>query len=119
MGLTTKIQGSVQAAFNGALADAVSTISLQQITQVFNKLANTTTDTIATIATRGVVGEFVAKEIDNESILPSDVKIIILQNELAAVPFVDNWVLHGSERYKVVKVTKDPADCIWTLQCRK
>ena len=54
-------------------------------------------------------------EVDNESIQMNDVKLIVLQDEVANSPKLDD-VING---YQVVAVNQDPSSTIWTLQLRK
>ena len=54
-------------------------------------------------------------EVDNESIQMNDVKLIVLQDEVANSPKLDD-VING---YQVVAVNQDPSSVTFTIQLRK
>lgn len=64
---------------------------------------------------RGVFGNFNQSEIDGQSILITDIKLICLQKEVTDTPAIDD-VING---YQVVAMKKDPANVSFTVQLRK
>jgi hypothetical protein len=120
MGLRSDIQSKVGGAFDGKLADAVASLSLEVISSTFDPATSKTVNTSITHITRGVIGKYLAVELTDTSIQPSDLKILILQNDLDVVPVPnDNYIIRNNERYKILRVSQDPASVTWTIQCRK
>lgn len=119
MGLSNDIYQSVSEAFNGDLKDAVRTITLRKPGETFDPLTNSVSYVNLDYNTRGVIGEFELEEINNSSVMPNDVRAIILQNELTETPEIDDLLISNLGTFKIVKVMQDPANVIWGLQCRK
>ena len=119
MGLQFDIQSSVGLAFDTSLSDAVNVLSIERINTVFDPATNTTVKTTEVYETRGVLAGYSNEELVDTNIQPTDLKAIILQNDVGIEPKLKDYMINGSERYEVVRVSKDPADCIWKIQCRK
>jgi len=117
MGLRSEIQNDLAAAFDGDLADAVKTINLIKITNDYSTDTGLDTPTETLYATRGVLSSYI-RELFDTGVEPSDKNILILTNELDAIPEIDDYIDYSSTRYKIIKVKDDPADATWELQCR-
>lgn len=119
MGLRLEIDSDIKSAFDTDLADAVQDFTGVRTIAAQNDddwLINSTNDTqTQAYQGRGVFGSFSQSEIDGQSILISDIKLICLQSETTDTPKVDD-VING---YQVVAVKKDPADVSFTMQLRK
>lgn len=118
MGLHSEITAEVKSAFDTDLADAVKPfVGLRQDkTQSDDDwLLNGNSHSETTYQGRGVFGNFNQSEIDGQSILITDIKLICLQKEVTDTPKLDD-VING---YQVVAVKKDPADVSFTMQLRK
>lgn len=119
MGLKNEIDSDIKSAFDADLADAVQDFTGVRTIAVQNDddwLINGTNDTqTKTYQGRGVFGNFNQSEIDGQSILISDIKLICLQSETTDTPAVDD-VING---YQVVSVNKDPANVSFAIQLRK
>lgn len=127
MSMRTDIQTDLAAAYDGDLADAVTSITgTREIVGEYDpQLGETPVETV-TYQGRGIMGGYTVQEIDNQHILRTDVKLSgALQNELLEIvdgnpadpiePKVDDMV----NGYKVVNVEQDPAGAQWELQLRK
>lgn len=116
MGLNQEISHDITNAFDTDLADAVTPFTaIRQIKTDDDWLLNGNSHTEITYQGRGVFGGYGEIEIDNQSIMANDVKLICLQQELTDTPRLDD-VING---YQVVAVKKDPADVSFTMQLRK
>ena len=63
---------------------------------------------------RGVFTSFSAHEIDNQTIMQSDVKLICLQDELTETPQIDDEI----NEMKIISISHDPAEVSFTIQLR-
>lgn len=116
MGLNQEISHDIANAFNTDLADAVTPFTaIRQIKTDDDWLENGNSHTETTYQGRGVFGNFNQSEIDGQSILITDIKLICSQQELTDTPKLDD-VING---YQVVAIKKDPADVSFTMQLRK
>ncbi len=124
MGLTTDIQKDLAEAFDGDLADAVKSFSITQFQKgQYDPNTGDVGGTSTTTTSRGVFTDYTQPEILNSEIEPTDEKLIILQNELSILPAIANEVTKEpntsmSKKYRVVNVSKDPANATWELQVR-
>ena len=119
MGIKSKIQSKVGNAFSNSLSDAVSNIKVRHNEYTIDPDTNTTSNYIAEYSVRCIVGNYKQKEINNSSIMPTDIKVLIIQSELNYTPSVDDLIFHNQIEYKVVTIMKDPVSAMWVLQCRK
>ena len=121
MGLHNDITADIKDAFNTDLADAVKPFAGSRTVQGEPSIEDILTNTVGSNSTiinysgRGVFGGYSEFEVDNESIMANDVKLTVLQDEVADIPKLDD-VING---YQVVAVQQDPSSTIWTLQLRK
>ncbi|WP_410472794.1 glutamate 5-kinase [Faucicola mancuniensis] len=116
MGLRLEIDSDIKSAFDTDLADAVTPFTaIRQIKTDDDWLENGNSYTETTYQGRGVFGNFNQTEIDGQSILISDIKLICLQSETTDTPAVDDVI----NDYQVVSVKKDPANVSFTIQLRK
>lgn len=118
MGLNQEISHDIANAFDTDLADAVKPfVGLRQDKMQSDDdwLLNGNSHNETTYQGRGVFGNFNQSEIDGQSILITDIKLICLQKEVTDTPKLDD-VING---YQVVAVKKDPADVSFTMQLRK
>ena len=121
MGLHDEISADIKAAFDIDLSDAVTQFEafreVKGQATVDDWLTNTVsnTDTTLTYGGRGVFGGYSEIEIDNQSIMANDVKLVCLQDEVSQVPKLDD-IING---YRVVAIQQDPASVGWTIQLRR
>ena len=120
MGLRDEITADIKEAFNTDLADAVKPFTGSRTVQgepsIEDILTNTVgSNSIINYSGRGVFSSYAEIEVDNESIQMNDVKLIVLQDEVANIPKLDD-VING---YQVVAVNQDPVSVTFTIQLRK
>lgn len=129
MGMREELQAELAEALDDpdGLGDAVSPVEgSRKSSPVYDPSTGTTTGGTVTYTGRGVFGSYLGKEIDGSLIQTTDVKLLILQNELfvsiagattptSAEPKIGDTV--GGQR--VLNVSQDPAGATWTVQLRK
>lgn len=126
MGLQDKLQTKLAKAFDGKLADAVSSFTgSYQGTGVYDPIEETTTAITVTYTGRGVMAEYETKRIDNINILSGDLKLIALTNELTDRPAEGHTITAPdladrtkSVSYVVKGVQADPASATYQIQLR-
>lgn len=118
MGLRSDLQSDIAAAFDDDLADGVSTFVLRKVTSTFNTATNSTSETTADTSSRGVFLRYRTRELKDSDIEPKTYYLIVLQNELAVIPEIDDLVIVESTIYKVFDIKKDPAKATWVIRCR-
>lgn len=120
MGLRSEIQTDIGAAFDGDLADAVKSFTIAAFNRgTYDPTADEYGSYGTPVTSRGVFGRYFQQEILNSNIEPSDVKLIVLQNELSMTPKIGDQIVEGTDEYRLQWVEKDPADTIWKLTIRK
>jgi len=72
----------------------------------------------------GLFTKFSADSIDNENVLPSDVKFIVAQNDFTPgkpiqYDYVRRVEAEASVQYNVQGFDQDPAGALWIIQLRK
>lgn len=116
MGLNKEITSDLQDAFNSDLKDAVS-----EFTGIRHTLSdddwlengNATNKPYEYIG-RGMFSAYRSSEIDGNTIIATDVKLIVLQAECDEIQIDD--VING---YQVVHIAQDPARVSMTVQLRQ
>lgn len=118
-----KIQAKVAAAFNKKLADAVDTFTCEK--PIYSGEFDFETQTYPVVGSesysgRGVLfGSYLKDLVKPTDYQSEDAKAIVLQNEVTAVPQIDDvWVTSKGD-FKVVNIGQDPTGSIWTCQLRK
>lgn len=111
-----EINNDIARAFDTDLADAVSNfVGVRKLLTDEDWLENGNATTSYEYKGRGVFSGFSASEIDGNTILSIDVKLICLQSEVTDIPLVDD-LING---YQVIAVRKDPANVSFTIQLRQ
>jgi len=123
MGIKDDIQAEVAAAFSADLADAVDTFTCEK--PIYSGEFDFETQTYPVVGSklysgRGVLfGSYLKDLVKPADYQAEDAKAIVLQNEVTAVPQIDDiWVTNKGD-FKVVNIGADPTDSIWTCQLRK
>lgn len=123
MGLRETLSKGAQTAFTAA-GDVPESATYYQIGSTSYDVSSG----VASVPTTSYVASFIFTsyknyELNNEHIEPADVKGIIPQANISALPVIDDYLFRveagASVRYDVVAVEKDPADALWKLQLRK
>ena len=117
------LQEELAAAFNEDLADAVDTFTCEK--PIYSGVFDFETQTYPVIGNqsysgRGVLfGSYQKELVKPTDYQAEDAKAIVLQNEVTAVPQIDDiWVTSKGD-FKVVNIGADPTNSIWTCQLRK
>lgn len=111
-----EITADIATAFDTDLSDAVADFTaIRKVKTDDDWLENGNNHSKTTYQGRGVFGGFSGHEIDGQTILRTDVKLICLQAETTDTPSVDDLI----DGYQVVAVSKDPANVAWVVQLRQ
>ena len=121
--IKNKIQSKVAKAFDKKLADAVDTFTCSKEIQSggFDFETQTyPTVTVEAYSGRGVLfGSYQKDLVKPADYQAEDAKAIVLQNEVTAVPQIDDVWATSKGDFKVVNIGADPTNSIWTCQLRK
>jgi len=120
MSLYDDIQSDVAEAFDTDLADAVTTFTFTEFgTPAYDASTGTTVTPETDYEIRGVVIKNIEGEIADESVFKDLVKLLILASEATVTFIMDMKVAFGGDSYKIVGISKDPANATFTLDCRR
>lgn len=116
MGLYSDITNDIKQAFDDDLKDAVSEFTgIRQTLSDDDWLENgNATNKPYEYVGRGVFSAYRSSEIDGNTIIATDVKLIVLQAECDEIQIDD--VING---YQVIHIAQDPARVSMTVQLRK
>lgn len=121
--IKNKIQSKVAKAFDKKLADAVDTFTCEK--PIYSGEFDFETQTYPVVGSesysgRGVLfGSYQKDLVKPTDYQAEDAKAIVLQNEVTAVPQIDDVWATSKGDFKVVNIGADPTDSIWTCQLRK
>ncbi len=123
MGMRDELQEELAEAFSTDLADAVDTFTCEK--PIYSGEFDFETQTYPVVGDesysgRGVLfGSYQKDLVKPTDYQTEDAKAIVLQNEVTAVPQIDDvWVTSKGD-FKVVNIGADPTNSIWTCQLRK
>lgn len=118
-----KIQSKVAKAFDKKLADAVDTFTCEKL--IYSGEFDFETQTYPVVGDesysgRGVLfGSYLKDMVKPTDYQVTDSKALVLQNEVTAVPQIDDVWATSKGDFKVVNIGADPTSSIWTCQLRK
>ena len=118
-----ELQAELAAAFNEDLADAVDTFTCEK--PIYSGVFDFETQTYPVIGSesysgRGVLfGSYQKDLVKPADYQAEDAKAIVLQNEVTAVPQIDDVWATSKGDFKVINIGADPTNSIWTCQLRK
>ena len=117
MGLRSDVQTDIGAAFDGPLADAVVALTVRSVSNdSYDEETGVLIKTIVEHVTRGVIDTPDDQEVTDTNIRGSRSQAIILQNELAYTPKINDDLLAATSReWRITGVTEDPAHSAWFL----
>lgn len=123
MGLRDDLQADLAEAFDDELSDAVTaftgtrTVASDTDTGVDDWMNPPDTPSASTLTYtgRGVFTDYSTYELNSDIINVTDVKLIVLQNEITAEPIADDKI----NGYSVVRVNRDPALATYEIQLRQ
>ena len=118
-----ELQEELAEAFNEDLADAVDTFTCEK--PIYSGEFDFETQTYPVVGSesysgRGVLfGSYLKDLVKPTDYQAEDAKAIVLQNEVTAVPQInDVWVTDKGD-FKVVNIGADPASATYSIQLRK
>lgn len=123
MGLRDDLQADLAEAFDDDLSDAVTAFTGTRtvaddtdsdIDDWMNPPGEPSASTL-TYSGRGVFTDYSTYELNSDIINVTDVKLIVLQNEITAEPIADDKI----NGYSVVRVNRDPALATYEIQLRQ
>ena len=123
MSMRDELQEELAAAFNEDLADAVDTFTCEK--PIYSGEFDFETQTYPVVGSesysgRGVLfGSYLKDLVKPADYQAEDAKAIVLQNEVTAVPQIDDVWATSKGDFKVVNIGSDPAGSIWVCQLRK
>ena len=123
MGMRDELQEELAEAFNEDLADAVDTFTCEK--PIYSGEFDFKTQTYPVVGSesylgRGVLfGSYQKDLVKPTDYQAEDAKAIVLQNEVTAVPQIDDVWATSKGDFKVVNIGADPTDSIWVCQLRK
>lgn len=118
-----ELQEELAAAFNDDLADAVDSFTCQK--PIYSGEFDFETQTYPVVGSesysgRGVLfGSYLKDLVKPADYQAEDAKAIVLQNEVTAVPQIDDVWATSKGDFKVVNIGADPVATTYTLQLRK
>lgn len=123
MGLRDDLQADLAEAFDDELSDAVTafvgtrTVADDTDSDIDDWMNPPDTPTASTLTYtgRGVFTDYSTYELNSDIINVTDVKLIVLQNEITAEPIADDKI----NGYSVVRVNRDPALATYEIQLRQ
>lgn len=117
-----ELQAELAAAFNEDLADAVDTFTCTKL--IYSGVFDFETQTYPVVGSesyswRGVLGNYLKDLVKPTDYQAEDAKAIVLQNEVTAVPQIDDVWATSKGDFKVVNIGADPVAATYTIQLRK
>ena len=118
-----ELQAELAAAFNDDLADAVDSFTCTK--PIYSGVFDFETQTYPIVGNesysgRGVLfGSYQKDLVKPADYQAEDAKAIVLQNEVTAVPQIEDVWATSKGDFKVVNIGADPTDSVWTCQLRR
>ena len=118
-----ELQAELAEAFNDDLADAVDSFTCTKL--VYSGVFDFETQTYPIVGNesysgRGVLfGSYQKDLVKPADYQAEDAKAIVLQNEVTAVPQIDDVWATSKGDFKVINIGADPASATYTVQLRK
>lgn len=115
MGLRDDLQADLAEAFDGDLADAVTSFTASHPgTPAYDPGTGGVTATPIAYSGRGVFAGYRLDQVDGTLILATDKRLTTLQNEVTRAPEVGDTIAGMT----VVRIEADPASATWRVQLR-
>lgn len=120
MGMRTEIQAEMAVAFDDDLADAVTSFTCERIIKSnWNPVTETYTESRTSYLGRGVQSKYLNDSVKPIDYQATDVKFLALQNEVTDIPLINDELVIDGHVFRVIDVSKDPANATWKLQLRE
>ena len=121
--MRNELQAELAAAFNDDLADAVDSFTCTKL--IYSGVFDFETQTYPVIGSesysgRGVLfGSYLKDLVKPADYQAEDAKAIVLQNEVTAVPQIDDIWATTKGNFQVVNIGGDPVSATYIIQLRK
>ncbi len=123
MGLRDTFKKAAQTAFQAAGDVKETAYYYQRGSVVYNVSTGIASATDSQYVVSMIFSNYNQREIDNESILPTDVRGMIPQNKMTPTPKMDDYIRRvesgSSVTYEIRNIVTDPAGALWEFQLRK
>jgi len=119
MGFKQLVQDMAEAAFD--IIDDLESVTFKYRVSnpTYNKTTGVVTDSAVSYTVDMIISNWNAKQIDNQSILPTDMKAMIPVNDLTVTPNQHCTITYNSVDHDIVNIQTDPMNAIWIFQIRK
>lgn len=115
--LTKVVQKAVGAASN---VGAVTTITLRRTVTTHDEATGMVTTTATDYSWAGVMVEYADGLVDGQAVLMGDRMFLGAAGDIAVTPSSEtDTVIEGGKTHTIVRVKRDPAGVLWTLQVRR
>jgi len=120
MSLSTELK-SLASGVMGAVSGLTTAVTYTAHTAnpAYDPATRTVTESTAAYAVSMVLTSYEQREIDNRSVMGTDIKAIIAQNDLTPTPTLKDTVTIAGVKHEIVNIGQDPAGAIWKFQLRK
>jgi len=120
MSLLDSIRNIAEAAMSivSDLATSV-TYSAHTANPVYDPATGTVTESTTDYAIDVILTSYEQREIDNVSIMGTDIKAMIASNDLEPTPTLKDTITIAGVKHEIVTINKDPAGAVWSFQLRK
>ena len=121
MGLQDAFKKAAQAAFTAAGDIKVSSTyrSYTSGSSTYDPAIGAVTAPYTDYTVSLIFTNYLAKEIDGSSILPTDQKAMIPVDDLTPTPKLNDVIIKNSVTWHIVNIAKDAADALYTFQIRQ
>lgn len=121
MGLKDDIQVDLKEAFDSDLSDAVQNFVLihyDRTLSLYDTNTGVNTKSLEEFNSRGIFTNYLESEKFNTHIEPTDMKLVIIQNEINTKPKLRDHIVLDDITYRVIYLTKDPLNATYMLTLR-
>lgn len=119
MGLSATIANAAASAKSATL-DVWQDVTFSTVTKgTYNPATGATGDTTSSQSVKAVISPYSVSQVDGVHVEAGDIKALVLQGEFTGTPTVQDGLTYGGDAYRVVGVSKDPANATWAIQCRR
>ncbi len=121
MGLRSELLADIKEAFDGDLSDAVKLFTLTHYdrdSSTYNTASGTVVRPSTDYSSRGVFSSYTQQERFNTHIEATDVKLIVLTNELEVEPKLRDTIVktESGKSHRVKTVNIDPVSATYEIQ---
>ena len=120
MGLKEAFQRAAVVAFNAAGNVKISVIYSNSPNPGYNPATGVVAEDQTDYTVNAIRENYEFKDADGINVKPTDIKLMILYEDLTITPYKDqDYVTINGTRWDVINWQIDPADAVWTFQARQ